>query len=316
MLEKLFVRKIICDEEKIILIEELNDEDVKLIFDPKEFGEFIPDVAKAISKSYIDYAFLSKKEMIEREYTNKNILFMEADIYDIENLRVEFREILQTLRDSNCLFLKQTSIDFNSIQGQILKKYIQIGKCIREAEETKNFVHLIDSISKNKSPFLYKFTKEDIQNIIFKGGSNMHLYNHSNTDLPFVFVCASSGTGKTQLPFALDIPLLYILNNDKIVKSSNYINNEKNNQQIYLNFLNISQTFKSCVKIDAKTNFKNSFYSTDTDSMIAGFFVVLCREIMKVRKQNGDEHWAISQLRIASNERIKAMTSSKANTEM
>lgn len=48
--------------------------------------------------------------------------------------------------------------------------------------------------------------------------------------MPFIVVCSSSGTGKTQLPFSLDYPLLYftavetsqckIFNYHQIVKKS------------------------------------------------------------------------------------------------
>lgn len=64
-------------------------------------------------------------------------------------------------------------------------KYRQIGDCFIESpsEEHIEFVKLVDKISN---------TPLDV-------------------NIPYVFVCRSSGTGKTQLPFSFDIPLLYFL---------------------------------------------------------------------------------------------------------
>lgn len=39
---------------------------------------------------------------------------------------------------------------------------------------------------------------------------------------PFVFVCSSSGTGKTQLPFSLSMPLLYFVYT-KSISQSNFV---------------------------------------------------------------------------------------------
>ena len=146
--------------------------------------------------------------------------------------------------------------------------------------------------------------------------SNIKPFQHSKTSLPYIFVCASSGTGKTQLPFALDIPLIYLLNNERIVKNSNFEETGKTPQQIYLNFVNISRTFKNCIKKDTKTRNKMDDFNDQTETMIAGFFVVLCREIMKMRKQYGNEHWAVSQLRIESSERIESMNYGNAAKEL
>lgn len=40
-----------------------------------------------------------------------------------------------------------------------------------------------------------------------------------NRRMPFVFVCSSSGTGKTQLPFSLDIPMLYFTTKEATLNS-------------------------------------------------------------------------------------------------
>lgn len=41
-------------------------------------------------------------------------------------------------------------------------------------------------------------------------------------NVPFVFICSSSGTGKTQIPFSLDTPLLYFVYNVAQETQSNY----------------------------------------------------------------------------------------------
>lgn len=76
-------------------------------------------------------------------------------------------------------------------------------------------------------------------------------YSSKNTpdNIPFVFVCSSSGMGKTQLPFTLDAPSMYFLYS---------IGESSQSEQIKLLITNLTdlkfnQTFTRSLKIKANT---------------------------------------------------------------
>ena len=161
------------------------------------------------------------------EFQGKNIILFETTNKNEEILRSEYQNILNKIKSARVYFSR---IDFNSKNNvdQILNKYLELGKEIIRATETQNFIKLISSISNSESPY-----KDFIDNNKeYRREENKIFEANLQEELPFIFVCASSGTGKTQLPFSVDIPLVYLVNN-QIIKGSE-ANSEI--QKIYQNF--------------------------------------------------------------------------------
>lgn len=170
------------------------------------------------------------------------------------------------------LFFSKNSFSTSEDKTISLFKYIKLGKEILNTPETQNFIHLIDSISK-KSKF---------------------------EEVPFIFICASSGTGKTQLPFSLQIPLLYLINNSDMLNLCDSVIH----QDIYLNYFDCSTVLRKCVVYDRHVVYNNDLSlkkidTSDCKSMIAGFFVTLFSLVIEYRQRFNivDENWALSQIK-------------------
>lgn len=117
----------------------------------------------------------------------------------------------------------------------------------------------------------------------------------------FIFICASSGTGKTQLAFSLNIPLLYFNFNSDILKKRDYMDNKT--QTIYKNYWHISEILMRCVKqdiilqgLDRDNNEINEYMNLFLPSLI----YMLCMNILekKKNKKYEEESWLVTELRI------------------
>ena len=257
-----------------------------------------PSFPLSFTKYIYNYAFIPKDQLKIEEFQGKNIILFETTNKNEEILRSEYQNILNKIKSARVYFSR---IDFNSKNNvdQILNKYLELGKEIIRATETQNFIKLISSISNSESPY-----KDFIDNNKeYRREENKIFEANLQEELPFIFVCASSGTGKTQLPFSVDIPLVYLVNN-QIIKGSE-ANSEI--QKIYQNFSHISGIFLKCVELDRNLIydrngsyvFQGNYYMCQ--SMIAGFFVALFKLIFEYRMElRNDEHWAISQLNALS----------------
>ena len=67
----------------------------------------------------------------------------------------------------------------------------------------------------------------------------------------FIFICSSSGTGKRQLAFSIDIPLIYYNFNEKVTLTQQD-RMKLNGQKIYENYLNISRCLMNSIDNDLR----------------------------------------------------------------
>ena len=139
-------------------------------------------------------------------------------------------------------------------------------------------------------------------------------FSYLNSSTPFIFICTSSGTGKTQLPFSIDIPLIYLVFNEKIVRGPQNFSDlsGKPNQHIYLYYTDISQCFLSCLEKDYNSIMrspeneefrKNNLPKLETPDIerplyLIGFIIEIYKNLLELRKHYKNESWIISQLRI------------------
>ena len=104
----------------------------------------------------------------------------------------------------------------------------------------------------------------------------------STDPFPFVFVCCSSGTGKTQLPFCFpkEYPVFYFL--------FNWFGHLSNisDQSIYKNFGNLSEALRLCVERDLKNvplaneDLTTSGLQVNVPLYTAGFIVELLKKYL------------------------------------
>jgi hypothetical protein len=265
----------------------------------QDYFKFKPEILGIIVELYSNFAFIKKDQHHFEDCAGQNVLLFEIDASYENKLRTAYRNILEdyqeSLRDRSVIFDKSSFV-LNDDSAKELKIYLNLGQEISKSDETIKIVELIRSISNSKSPYLDFISKNPEYNY----NDNFVMYNNIKTkEFPFIFVCASSGTGKTQLPFSLNIPLLYLINNKRILQTAE----DQHQQLIYKNFFNLSRKFIRCVELDRYLIYDKDFsinYSdtfNDCKSMLAGFFVTLFELIYRYRQKNGcQEHWTISQL--------------------
>ena len=157
---------------------------------------------------------VEKKSNCEICTVNNKIL-----IFALENRMKEITEQLGRLRPKLVKLEKiefvQTesikSIDLiNDVSYATLKKYLTVGDELRKTSEVINFEELVSSLYNRIDPYKGK-------NTLITNTAKIDWTTGPGT-FPFIFVCASSGTGKTQLPFSLDMPLLYLIFNQRLVE--------------------------------------------------------------------------------------------------
>ena len=235
----------------------------------------------------------------------------------LESARNGINGIIENVRN----IIETTSIIPYTGSMDYIHRYIEIGRKLSKSEQNESMKHLIDSVYSDKNPY------EGMRNVSF----SPYEFNYSDNQMyPYLFICASSGTGKTQLPFSLDIPMLYFLHDSYFSKISrgesdrssttdgtNLNTSEEDtnkSQPIYTYFEHLSRHLESCInedlqqyrekyKNDRKKLFKNlSKYITEVYDTVKfstiGFLVMMCEEIMKIHKNNGKEHWIISELKV------------------
>ena len=105
--------------------------------------------------------------------------------------------------------------NFPSDHFTVIKDFLELGLDVGKSEQIKEFKTLIGDIYQRTSTY---------------------------THLPFIFVCGSSGTGKTQIPFSLspEYPFMYFLQDES----------SANSQLIYKPFLNLTRYFEKYVRED------------------------------------------------------------------
>ena len=120
------------------------------------------------------------------------IKYIETMNSETENLRISLLETKKIYRKA---VLKQ--------HEDVSSHYKYVGSKLSTCDGLKKFRRLIENI--------YHRKKDDTELPDYNG-----MYQPGEVVAPFVLVCCSSGTGKTQMPFNLleDVPVLYLL--DKV----------------------------------------------------------------------------------------------------
>ena len=211
----------------------IKDDEINAIFDGTPDEDFtnlngsITSILTKLSKGKL-HEFIPKDKIEDKEFDGENVLIVFVEKSKEQELINKINEFIRS-KTIEITIRINPMISENSRPS--LKKYLFIGNELAEAKETQNFIRLIKAIQSSISPF---------------NGKEESIFEYDTGHIPFIFVCASSGTGKTQLPFSLDIPMLYLLNNKKMVKN---IDNS-NTQHIYKNFIEISRCFFECIEKD------------------------------------------------------------------
>ena len=120
---------------------------------------------------------------------------------------------------------------------------------------------------------------------------------------PFGFICESSGTGKTQVPFSLDVPYLY------------FLYSIESEQQIYDNFKSQSRKLKNILDKDRRKYFRKVKHHSDkiskatvsqvsessTPFRVVGFIVSMIRKVVEgFNNFKGTKNSALIQTAIKS----------------
>ena len=197
---------------------------------------------------------------------------LERHSRDFKGLESDCRKILEE-RESG-----HHSIDLSVEINNFVMNFLELGKSISKTEEIQEFQNLV---------------------------KNIYSENILSNNFPFVFICASSGTGKTQIPFSLecDFPYIYFLQNFR----SNRI------QDIYQPFLGISECFDLNIRTDLDAY--DSIYHRNSDKKImyqcfeikqytalkfysVGFIVEIFKHMCKKRDSSVDKslNWIYFEL--------------------
>lgn len=280
-------------EDNLIQID-IDSNDIQFILERKGGFYELTEEMLILGKFYHNYAFVPKSQNEIDGYDDKNVIIFQVKGKQKENLISEFKTKLDKIRYANNVPISILKFSSQGKNLDVLEKYLSVGKYISSAPETVNFMKLISSISNKVSPYQEYFT-----------GNNPKPGNHQSdyftkeyvTEQPFVFICASSGTGKTQLPFSINMPFVYLINNSDMLKSSE----QNSNQEIYKIFFDISNIFLNCVIADRDVVCESDYKykrGVDYNSMIAGFFVTLFSLITEYRKGlDKEENWSLSQIK-------------------
>lgn len=268
------------------------------------FNNDLADILETFSKSKL-YKFIPKNKLEDKAFDGENVLIVFVEKSKKQELTNKINEFI---RSKTC----ELTIKISQVPEEnrlTLKKYLEIGKELAEFSETKSFVNLVKAIQSRTSPF--NFTKEKQMELESK------MFNYKQGYIPFIFVCASSGTGKTQLPFSVDIPMVYLINNKNLVRKDN----SEKTQQIYKNFIDISKGFFECIEKDINImgfndeNIGDKLDIMDTERLfLPSFMYSLVLNTKNSRKEG--EHWVESQLSIEDGFRFSKMTINEARNNI
>ena len=201
---------------------------------------------------------------------------------EIEVLRLKDLEATLIKNHSSVIFDADQAIYRPEIEiDPSLQEYSQRGFQINE----ENHTHL-------------QFIKDAFHQIECRDFAFQDMQADSGQPFPFTFICCSSGTGKTQLPFCFsrDYPVFYFLFN------SFRDDNGQFQQFIYSNFKSLSDALRLCIDRDLKIiNLPRKEYIT-TAKVKSGkplytpsFIVKLLEEYWDYWKQTPKEYsWAES----------------------
>ncbi len=174
-------------------------------------------------------------------YNEKNYLYCSKSKLEyyteyFTDLRTEF------LKSAAEELKKPINFETNLIEiNPMVNRYLSIGDELNDTLEIQNFQNLITSIYNGKDPYNGETSISCLEEVDF---------SKKLSDAPFIFICASSGTGKTQLAFYIKIPFIYLILNEHLTDELDDTLQSSLPQLIYLDFLNMSKTFLQCVKRD------------------------------------------------------------------
>ena len=225
---------------------------------------------------------------------NKKIKAMEdKDLQLNSAITISAKNILKN-------FTNLESSENNNIKE--LNVYIQRGESIIDTQQVRWIKKLILAIyNENK---IQKDGKRPLFNNIDKNLNVEMNLNNIGKKPQFIFICASSGTGKTQLAFSLDIPLLYFQLNPPT--DNERFRGGGVSQFIYGNYFNVSEALMTSVQRDLvilrkiQSDNEDDPYVTmsiQTPLFLPALICMFCSNIMKISGEN--EKWILRQLRIS-----------------
>ena len=182
-----------------------------------------------------------------------------------------------------------------------LEKYLKRGKNISISNEVQQIKYLIKCIYDSKVPKQLEIAKGNIDLKIYMDPDDFKKRQ-------FLFICASSGTGKTQLAFSLNIPLIYFNFNSKVFNADNS-DKISNIQTIYRSYIPISKLLMMCVSrdigiLESMTKERiaewDLFIDVYQSLYLPGLICLLIEEILKRQDNNKEEPWIVSELRVSN----------------
>ena len=233
-------------------------------------------------------------------------IFIYGEEEKLENAKAGINGIIQKVAVEQMVIIQRDIFnDPDDSEIRKIRSYLELGGKLRKSVETESFIQLVNAMQHRENPFPeHSLDFEDVA------------FDRTDGRVPFIFVCASSGAGKTQLPFSLDIPLFYFLFNSSLTKLLDAHNNDTKVQRIYRSYLQLSSYLMKCIDYDCeilREKEAKSGYTTegrqpwdihigsDVELFLPGFILALYNELTRIRESNekfGSEPWIMSQLRI------------------
>ena len=150
------------------------------------------------------------------------------DVWDVDDIKEAFTAASNMLGR-----LKKTLKDWSRLLGveQPVEEYEDVGSKLLETAEIKKFLQLVTDVQDRNTD----------SELIPEFEGKLTIKNFK----PSIFVCSSSGMGKTQLPFTIasKVPLLYLLDLQDSSQRTLL-------QSVYRPFTDISLVFNDCCKKD------------------------------------------------------------------
>lgn len=262
---------------------------VNIQLDPKDTFEFF---AYVVEKDSFSKIITVTKKALECDVLEDRWQFSDIFLSDYEAIK----EALEWVGE----MIIQVKNEGRTIYSLEVERFKKVGEKLVNSYEMVKFRQLISDISRKKSA-------DAIYNVF------PDMFKSSVGWQPFVFVCCSSGTGKTQIPFTLckgDIPFLYMLDKVKVPEDESDITGQK----VYHLFETISGKFDEACTADKavirrvlkkeKLNYigLNNFEKIKekgTKLKSAGFIVAVLEQLAEAhRRRQGDFDWIDAQLSI------------------
>lgn len=274
----------------------VDDEEMKALFDGNPNGEYnnfnenMTLILSRLSKNRL-CEFIPKDRIKDNIFKRQNVLIVFVEKSREQKLRHKIEDFFRSETIKTKL---KTRRDMD--ENIVLKEYVYTGKKLAGCKRTRWTIDLIQSIQSKIPP-------PD-----FEGLGKGLIFNYNDGCIPFVTVCASTRKDKTQLPFTLNIPMIYLVNNKEMTRN-------KTENDTYSRFIDISKCFFKCVENDVETMKGNHERIDECELFLPFFIYTLLRETKKARISD-DEHWLESQVNIGNEPKFCKMSIEEARARI